>query len=185
MHQIVVEDPTGELPLGTVVDGPMRNTRAARSAVLMPVDPDRVAGDVTGYFLRHWGEGWLFDRGAGERGCPMLLHVEPDAKHVYWAARVAPAPNVTRPRGKLKLVTDSGRQQRAMAGGLSAVKRVEAVEALGPPDAQGGWVIMGRSDLAVSMSGMIALSLYGVCKGLLVQWSAVTQVRETIDPPGM
>lgn len=181
-QRIVVYDPTHELNEGTVVDGPARVSKLERArVVLMPFDDPRgKLGAVDGYFKRGWGKGWRFDRMAGERGCPMLMYVEPSVPYVYWAARLVAGEK--NPSGQLKLTTDSS-GQRAMSGGLSADVRCAQLGLLGKPDADGGWTVGGRSRLTTASSGLMALCLYGIARDAVVVWSAVTLAVREMDLP--
>lgn len=177
MNRIVVWDPSGEHPDGTVISGVQRVTQLeARGVASLPVDPDRAHGSVHGYFRRGWGRGWKYSRMVGERGCPMLLFIQPDRLHIYWTARLIPTGD--EPKGILRLTTDTSRQT-AFAGGLSAVDaRVVSVDQLGEVDRHGGWTVRGRTKLSVAAEGYLALNLYGVGQDFAVLMSAVSQSDE-------
>jgi hypothetical protein len=179
VKKIVVCDPSGEVREGHVIEGPNNIGRLERRRVVMlPYEPGFEREAVGGYFRRSWGEGWLFDRMAGERGCPMLLHVSPKVPFVYWCARLEL--DGESPRGNVKLTTDSS-QRQAMSGGLGAELRATALDRLGLPDPDGGWTIGGRSRLGISLGGYLALSLYVVARRARVIYSAVSQCREEAD----
>lgn len=177
-EQVVIHDPLHELADGSIQNGPnMLQRLANRGVVMLPVEHDRAFGALDGYFRRGWGEGWIFNRGAGERGCPMVLGVLPNMEHVYWCARIkAKGQNL---RGSMKLVTNSSGGR--LSGTLSPHMKAPALQSLGPPDRQGGWTIGGHSKMRVAIEGLLMLDLYASARDCVVLWSAVTQTRDHHD----
>lgn len=181
-HLIVVDDPSHEINDGTVMqDGPGVDRLVRQGVVVLPYDGERQVGAAAGYFKRAWGKGWLYNRNAGERGCPMVIDIDPALPYVYWAVRLRQVGHAL-PSGQFKLTTDSS-GQRANSGGLAAEVRVSRLDSLGEPDARGGWTVAGRSYLTTSFGGFMALCVYGVAQDALVMWSAVTQARQKQSLP--
>jgi hypothetical protein len=174
IQHVVVFDPSGELPEGSVLSNPAHLAAAhAKGMVTLPVDEDLLPGrsidPSDGYSVRYWGAGWSFDKGAGERGCPMLLRCLPQRPFIHWVASVAPITDTM--RGQIRLVTNSGNPVYASSG-LSPLLTPALLDGgKGPNYAN---VIRGLAQVSVSTECLMALNLHAVAKGVRVLWSAVS-----------
>jgi len=176
--RIVVYDPTGQFPEGDVLEGNRAIAMfASRGGMSLPIDVRLIGRNaVSEVFIRKWGQGEVFDRMVGQRGCPMLLYTVPDVPFLHWAARVLPLGGDREPRGVVRLVMHSG-QPGAITGGLRADGEACQVGDGLAPDSDGGWTVSGRVGLNCTMEGYLGLSLYVVASGIRVVWSAVSQAR--------
>lgn len=174
-QHVVVYDPEHRVHPGTVsVSARHANMMAAKGIVLLAVDPNRVNDVPGGYFHRHWGDGWVFDRGGGERGCPMILETWPSRLAIAWAVGLTGTAG-SGYSGDLKLVTDSSRGFQS--GALGTVKRPPSLSHL--QTEPGDLVVVGGiSTLGIESRGVLVLTLYAVAKGVVVLWTACTVVEE-------
>lgn len=169
---VVTFDPSRLLAEGSVISNAARLAGAhAKGVSTLPVDSDLLPGPSIdpsdGYSIRHWGDGWAFDRGAGERGCPMLLRVLPLRPYVHWQAMLAPIEESM--HGQIRLVTNSSNPVYASSG-LSPLV-TPTVMASG---SKGTMIVGGLAQVSVSSECLLALNLHAVAKGVRVLWSAVS-----------
>lgn len=177
MTWMVVHDPIGKHPIGTVlaVEHMRATAEFARGVVALPIDRDMLGSPnpVVGYFRRDWGFGVPFNAPGTSRGCPMLLMALPSRYFLHWAARIVPVERSTPVGGQIRLVASTA-LQLGIGGGISH-DDLPKLNELGPPDDQGGWVIRGRNRISIGQEGFIAFDLYGPVQNARVLWSAVTQ----------
>lgn len=175
MQYVAVHDPKRNVPIGTLLEAAPAQRAEMAGVVVLPVDPDlvpqRSMHPLGGFTAREWGQGgWLFDKGAGERGCPMLLHAPPDRTFLNWACGVYVPDGASRP-DRLQLAGDPT---------VSASFRSQGFQVLDPghwesaPGATGHWILQGRSRFAAAEVSILALCLHGVARGARVLWSAVS-----------
>lgn len=187
---VVVWDPRGEVPEGTILRGDEKGRRldalARNGVVLLPIDASLVAlgGALGGWFKRCYGEGVEVSGMRGTRVVPVALHVEPDREFVHFAVRLVPpagkahAPGTA--RGQFRLVSDTSGSTQGMTGGLSALElpgQAAHTDDLGPADAAGGWTLRRAYRLSCAMRGLFLAQVYGVATGVAVAWVAVSQAR--------
>jgi hypothetical protein len=147
-------------------------------AVTLPVDDDLVLptppSALDGYFIKKFGNGWVADKGSGERCCPMVLRVLANRNNVHWVARVMPAAGKagTDVTGRLRLVTDTT-QAAFINAGLSQQEIPDLVDST-PMDQAGGWTLRGRSLISVTTDGVLAVALHAVARNMRIIWSAVS-----------
>lgn len=179
MVRIVVWDPTGRWPEGTLLEGSsLLHVEKSRGAVLLPADADLCLGQdaVAGYFRRGWGMGVAWTDRPAQRACSMLLRIVPERPWLHWCARVVPMhADGPPPRGRLHLVTNTG-QMGGTAVRVSPMSEPQSLED-SPIDEHGGWTLKGTSQLGMAGEGMLGLALYGAATGCAVLWSAATQTR--------
>lgn len=173
MHRIVVWDPTGELREGSIVSGAKGlGVLHGRGVETLPAEPDLISQHaIGGYFRRAWGDGWVFDKVAATRGCPMILRAVPDRIFLHWVARVEPIRAGEAMSGTLRLTTATNLIGTA-TGGLMVDSHPDP---LGELDERGGRTIRGRSRINVTEAGYVGLTLYGAVNNASVAWSAVSQ----------
>ena len=177
MNRIVVWDPAGRFPEGKVLDGDKQLAILQnKGGVTLPVEPALLGRNAcAGVFMRKWGDGVVFDKMLGARGCPMMLYAVQDIGSIYWAIRVEPLADAHETKGSFKLALNSG-QIGTITGGLASENRpADLIDA--QPDKVGGWTLLGSSRLNCTLEGYLGLSVYGVAVGARVVWSAVTQAR--------
>jgi hypothetical protein len=175
-HAVIVHDPEGREPEGEVISGNAIGVAAARGVVLLPVEIDVLRrGGVSGWSKRVYGRGWQYDAIAAARGCPLVLHISPAYPLIVWVARVQadPAGSLS---GSLRLAPDTA-QVGAGAIGLAPESSSVQLQTLGPPDAEGGWIISGRARASIPGDMFLALQLYGQVGGARVLWFAASQTR--------
>lgn len=179
-HAVIVYDPTDTEPEGEIITGNAIGVAKARGAVLLPVELDLLRrGGVSGWSKRSYGRGWRYDAVAAARGCPLALHVTAGFPIVEWVARLHaddPEGAPVNTAGSLRLAADTA-QAGAQAAGLAPETSPVAIPSLGPPDAQGGWTIGGRSRVMASSDMLLGLQLYGQIGGARVLWFAASQTR--------
>lgn len=172
MHVVVVEDATGKQAPGSVIEGTGKALAASNNGQLavLPYDAElpQLANMV--YAQSFFGDGWLFSRNAGERGCPIILQSNKRCRYIYWAARVEPVSATNPMQGSIRLVHSSD-HSRSVGYGM---RQLQFVASLPPPDARGGATVYGKGEFAAGMEGLLFLELYVVGR-LRVRWLAVTQ----------
>jgi hypothetical protein len=167
---IVCDDPSRTYTPGTIIDGPVKVDQAKRKGChLLPFDQEIPRLANMGFAMYHYGEGWLFKRNAGERGCPGIFNIRGDrCRFIYWAARVEALPDQPL-SGQLRLVhntTGFGRGMRQLENPkLNGLKL----------DERGGVVVYGKCGFDVGTDGLMFTDLYAVSPGMLVKWFAVSQ----------
>lgn len=175
---VVLFDPSGVVPEGFVVPNYLKLAELhAHGCLTLPVDDDLVPGKTMdpqdGFVVKTWGQGWTFDRGAGERGCPMLLRVLPLRGFIHWMACLAPIAERDM-QGQIRLVTDSANPVYASQG-LHPILTPPAFRGSSKERGRGGGgVIRGLCQVSVSTESLLALNLYAIAKGCRVLWSAVS-----------
>lgn len=180
MRRIVAHDPIGEVNTGTFIEGTNEATRLEnRGVVLMPISDGFGYRAFDGYFRRDWGPGWKYENNRGTRGCSMVIEVATDHKNIYWCARVEPIDSTEGLDGRLKLTTDSSNSP-TLSGGMRAKANPVDLRELPKPDSQGGWTLGGWQELNLTISGMVGLNVFGVCRNTRVVWSAVSQSNEEV-----
>lgn len=173
MERIVVWDPRGRIPEGSVVRVSAQQALDELAGVAsLPVEQRLLElGPIAGYYRRSWGKGERFERMAARRACPMAIHAVPGYPYLHWAARVVPAGGA--PGGSLRLVPAPS-ALATMTGGLSAVAEPVTLSELGEPDAWGGWTVSRAVELACSSEGLMCVALQGAAERCVVLWSAVS-----------
>ena len=187
---VVVGDPTGSTPEGTVLAGDDQGKAIValerRGVTLLPIDEALLGlGAVGGWFKRSYGRGVALEGMRGTRVCPLVLAVEPQVEFVHLAVRLVPSlvkvgAEQPAPRGQVRLVSDPSGASTGMSGGLSALaldNQAAHTDDLGPPDKAGGWTLKRSYRLSCSMRGLLMMNLYGVASGVAVAWAAVSQAR--------
>lgn len=173
MHAVVCEDPSRQWPVGSVVEGTNEIAQLrSRQVALLPCDVELPRLALVGYVQQHYGVGWRFNGNAGERGCPMALHVKPPCCFVYWAARIQPE-DPQGWRAALRLV-HSAERHHGVGSGLVQLEYLRETPAL---DSRGGYTVFGKSRLESTADGLLFVDLYSVSSGCLVKWLALTQHR--------
>lgn len=170
MFAIVCEDVSRQLAPGTIIEGPGNIEQAkAKGCALLPYDHELPALANMGFVLTYFGNGWRFERNAGERGCPSILQVNNRCRFLYWAARLEPIPD-KRMHGQLRLVHSSD-NSRSLGHGMRQLQHVQQMPEL---DDRGGVTVFGKATYSAGMQGMLFTELYasGVFK---VRWLALTQ----------
>lgn len=172
-HAIVCEDFKGVYKPGHIVRG-VNEIRLLRDrgTDLLPYDADlprNVAG--VGYVQNFYGDGWLFDSNAAERGCPALIRLTPKCRFVYWAARLTPAAEDWRV-GPLRLVNAS----YGNSGPFRGMRQVRHLEQTPGLDERGGATVYGLSAFdSGENDNLLVAEIYAVARGMLVQWVAMTE----------
>ncbi len=175
-HAVVIHDPEGREPEGEILSRNAIGVAHARGAVLLPVELDTMRrGGVCGWSKRHYGRGWQYDAVVASRGCPLILHVSPEYPVIVWCARLQADPDGS-VSGSLRLAPDTA-QVGAGACGLAPENSAIQIQALGPPDQDGGWFIGGRSRASIPADMFLGLQLYGQVGGARVLWFAASQTR--------
>lgn len=172
---IVVHDPNGIHGDGQVIEGVPAVAQARRAGVvLLPYERGIEDEPVSAYFRRGFGfPGHPFSKGMGERGCPMLLHVQQGRPWIYWCAVFAP--NGPNPSGTFRLAGSQARQS-SFSGALSAVEsRAVQVAELRLAEHPGGVAVCGSTRVNVVGDGYMALCLWAVARDVAVSLVAVTQ----------
>lgn len=179
MHRIVIQDPLRELKPGTIVEGENTIVRLVnRGVAMLPVDQEWCRRGVDGFMVRRWGNGWLFDLARGQRGCGMVLRVDPARPYVYWAVRVVPVDSMRPAVGQLKFTTDTTHGENS--AGLGNEVRPPRIEDA-PPARDGSRLLGGRMRLGSAGLGYLGVSIYGTAQNALIEWSAVSQATEQAD----
>lgn len=160
------------LPRGEILDGDKVAAARRRRVALLPVDSDRILSSNPSFAFRPWGTGWRFDASKSERGCPLLVAVNPAARHLYWYARLAPIRPGVPMKGSLRLVADTT-ASGALVGGLSQAVTAPAIGTLVPGPAK-GLIIGGRNAIAIGSEGYLAVALHGIAENVRVLWLAVS-----------
>jgi len=178
---IVVHDPDGTYPAGTLLDGKTGAVAAKHKVVVLPADPNRINTAFGGFFYRPWGWGWQFDRMIASRGCPMLVGTDPAYTWMYWAAACVPIRKGEPMHGQIRLTTDGS--AGAISGGLALDQLPPKFELIEYPIGaeHHGFIISGRCQMSVSMAGQIGLSLWGVARNVGVLWSAVSISTDKVE----
>lgn len=180
LYHVVVDDPGDEFQEGSLIAPDRARMLEARGMVSLPADPElfRVSG-VGGFYKRAWGAGWPLNSTTPRFFCPITLYVTRSHHQLSWAARLVVDPTVPeRDRfvGLLRLTVDTA-QPSAMTGGFVGNdprgNNLVDVSRLGPPTANGGWIVRGDGRIQSTGEGFLALGLYGMAPGLAIQWLAV------------
>lgn len=175
MHAIVCEDPIHELRIGEVVEGPNNINRLKnRGVALLPFDPQLPLDACGAYVQKFFGRGWLFNNGAGERGCQTMFDVKSDHQFIYWAARCRRKSENEQFNATIRLVHSSS-QGRGISMGMSQLVSVTSTPKL---DEDGSAIVYGKSQFTAAARGFMFVDLYCVARGLLVEWLAVTQCQQ-------
>jgi len=177
---VSVYDPTGQLPVGEVVEGrdAIVVAKSRKSIVLLPTDPDVFYSASPGFVYRPWGRGWRYDAVNPERGCPMMLGVGVDHPWVYWSVLILPIRPDEPMTGNLRLIANGA--AGGMSIGLSQDARLRPLDEY-PKGPTGGVVAVGRCALGVVSPGMLGLSIHGVARNARVVWSAASCAGEKIE----
>ncbi len=173
---VVVHDPTHKLQPGYVVHQPRElAVHQQRGVVVLPVDDDLVPpvsnAALDGFYIRQWGNGWVANKGAGERCCPMVLRVLPQRTFIHFVLRCQGRANMPA-LGRFRLVGDSS-QAGYLNAGLAPVIQPPLIEST-PADEQGGWTLRGVSSINVLDPGLLAMSIHSVASNVRILWSAVS-----------
>lgn len=175
---VVVEDHQDPLGEGSLLAEPNLIAKTvARGVCVLPVEPFAYLHfSLGGYVRRGWGrDGWRFSRGAGERGCPMLIQIGEGTSYLHWAARVV-GRGLSPSLSSLRLIVDTS-NPAAVTVGLTPVEECPAFV----PDefrgtSYGIRIARGVSSCQSLSPGFLALSLYAVARDVSVLWSAVSVV---------
>jgi len=178
MDRIVIADPIGGLPEGTIVTDNISQIVAQRAATL-PVDADLLKlNGCAGYVRRVFGHGYAFDPYMPKRGAQVVLYALRDRGTINWCARMRRTSSVQLPSGTLRLSTDTS-QRQVVTGGLTANLQPEELAKMSGRnpacDDQGGWIVGGTAEFTAQIEGYLGLSLYGTAQHCVVEWVAVTQ----------
>lgn len=170
---VICEDPSRKMPIGKIVQGvkEVALLKSQRVVSLLPYDLELPRLANTGYVQQHYGDGWLFDRNSGERGCPMMLHVTTTCRYIYWAARLEPVDSSKAWNCKMRLV-HSADNQRGLGRGMNQIAYVDCQPVL---DERGGATIYGKTGLNPVDEGLLFTDLYSVSSQVRVKWLAITQ----------
>lgn len=172
---VVVWDPSGEMPDGSVLEGNEIAGARDRGVVLLPVHPEVLArGGAAGWAKRCYGRGWRYPAAVSSPGCPLVLQVTPGYAGIYWAARVIPDAVGAAPTGQLRLAGDQA-QIGVGTFGLSLQDGPMQVERSGVPDKQGGIILAGKCRTSISSDLVFGLQLYGYLANARVLWLAASQ----------
>ena len=182
---ILVWDPTGELPEGTILASQAAAQKAAQGCVFLPTDTSVHMDQALGAFVkRSWGPGLPSDYLPGMKYfAPLALYGEPTHTHFSWAARIRPVgPNDV--SGALvgiggqcacnPMSGQRGGQHLAFAPNEMPVPLVT----LGAPDSHGGWTLRGTANVNLAGAGFYAFALAGAVSGVRVMWMAATFSKE-------
>ena len=162
MPQIVCFDPRKQHVPGTIIEDSQAPRLQSQHVGLLPVNRDRIFRSAANTFSqRHMGsDGWHYDRNQTPRGCHILLDLSvPSGYKLHWLARLEPIVPESTMSGRLKLITDTARQQQ-LKGGLRPVERVDQISQ--QLDRYGGLTVYGMSEFTTTIEGIIALCLHGV-----------------------
>lgn len=171
---VVVWDPSGELPDGSILEGNEVAVAKGRGVVALPVHTELLArGGAAGWSKRCYGPGWRYHPTIGGHGSPLLLQVSPGYPMVHWAARLVADRVTSHVSGSLRLAGDN--QIGAGSFGLALEDGPVQVERLGDRDAAGGWTIGGKCRASISSEVAFGLQLYGHLSGARVLWLAASQ----------
>lgn len=180
MQAVIVEDLNGKRRVGTRIEGDHRLHQLLRNqgVAALPFEPNLQPGANRGYVQQHYGEGWLFDRNAGERGCPLILNVTNDCRFVHWAARVSRKTDDRAWTGSLRLV-HSAESARSIGRGMNQLESVESLPNHRLDEA-GGILLYGKNAFNPGVEGLLFTELYVNGSNLLVEWLAITQMNEDV-----
>jgi hypothetical protein len=175
IHAVVCEDPSRRLAIGTVVEGVAEIAALRRKGVaVLPYDYElpRTAASVA-YVQNFYGQGWLFDRGVGERGCPLVMHVTKECRYVYWALKIKPKDSAMPWSAQMRLVhsADNG---RGLGRGMTQIDHLREAPVL---DSDGTATVYGKAAFEASTEGLLFADIYAVARNALVLWTAATQHR--------
>ena len=179
MRRIVVWDPTGEDPEGTIVEDQRAQVLVSKKVATLPID-HRLFGrnGLSGWNKRTWGHGAAFDAVANRRGCQIVLYVMPSYQTLNYVVRivptVSPKEDPAPATGRLRLSTDKN-QIGTLALGVRSPTGPIQIEQLGKLDKGGGWTAEGTLSFTTRNEGFFGLSLYGKLVGCRVAWLAVSQ----------
>ncbi len=182
---IVVSDPTNDYLPGSLIDENKVRQLNSRGVTCLPVQTQlfKMSG-VGGYAKREYGSGWPLDNLTPRMNCPLTMYCIRDFTAVHWAARITATEELLEKirggmklQGQFRLSSDSG-QATPLHIGLSSDQKPIDVNALGMPDANGGWNIGGQSKMEVALAGHYGFALYGAAPGLRVLWVAISLAAE-------
>lgn len=168
---VVLWDPRGELPEGSVFDGARVNDHQGRGVVMLPVNLQLLKTSACGgYVKRSFGQGWQYDPLRASKG-PALFFFAVPQQDIHWKARLQA--NGEQVNGALRIAPDTAQPGASVVGmhGMSAVSLAD----LGPPDEHGGWTIGGRVGFMAADACYLGLMLYGAATGVRVMWFAAGQ----------
>lgn len=175
MKAVVVWDPSGELPDGSVLEGNEIAVATGNGVVVLPFHRELLtAGGAGAWSKRCYGRGWRFDQSVSGPGCPLVLQVRPGFQIINWAARLLLNTPESRAAGALRLAGDTT-QVGARSFGLALEDGPVLIERVTDRDVQGGIIVRGRNRCSIAGDQIFALQLYGYLSGARVQWLAASQ----------
>lgn len=176
--KIVVWDPSGAMPEGSIVTDLPALSLAAAGVVMLPVVPRLFeSSGVGGYAKRAWGPGVELSQHMPRLSCPLTMYAAKELRGLHWVARLAPISVAPFPEvhGQIRLTAD-GNQPGVLNASFQGGAHVD-LKALGPIDARGGWTVGGHGIITPSGDGYTGFALYGVGSGLRVLWAAISQAE--------
>jgi hypothetical protein len=182
---IMVWDPTGEIPDGTLLAAQAASQKAAQGCVLLATDTSVHSDQAFGAFAkRSWGPGFPSEDLPGMRYfAPLAMYGEPIHTKLSWAARlrqVQPSDVSGAPIGMGGQCALNPFTAQRGSGHLAfaANEMPQQMSHLGPPDAWGGWTLKGSANVTISGGGFYAFALAGAVTGVRVMWVASTFSKE-------
>jgi hypothetical protein len=176
---VIVQDPTGNFPPGTLIDDGILGEFVARGIVSLPCEP--ALFDVAGHSVfakREYGQGFPLAPTPGYC-CPVSIYLPPGApKNVHWVARLVPEAKRS-VSGSVRLVAAMSRGNVYRPNLSEVGNRANAVvlESLRSSDldSKDGWVVRGGASITgATAEGMYGFSLYGHGLGVRVAWLAIS-----------
>lgn len=175
---VTIWDPTGTLPVGEVVEGDKVLVAKRKRAMLLPADPHIYYSASPGFAYRPWGTGWQYDNVMSERGCPMMIAVDPEHPWIYFAFQAMPIREGEPLHGQFRLIGDSS--AGGLSIGMSQDVRLQPLQCY-LTGTKGGVVVAGRCGMSVTTPGIFGMSLHGIGRNVRVVWSAVSIAHEQIE----
>jgi len=175
MMAVVVWDPSGRLPDGSILEDNQIAVARGEGVVALPLQKELLRrGGAAGWSKRSYGRGWQYDATVSGPGCPLLLQVAAGYPLIHWTARLAPHEPGAPIAGSLRLSGDTT-QIGAGAFGLSLEDGPVQINRLGDADEAGGLIISGKCRIRVASDVAFGLQLYGYLSGARVLWLAASQ----------
>ena len=175
MPQIICFDPRNKHVPGTIIEDSQAPRLKSQHVGLLPVDRDRVFKSAANSFSQRLlgKDGWLYDLNQTTRGCHLFMDLSvPSGYKVHWLARLEPVKPEGPMSGRMKLITDTARQQ--LKGGLRPIERIDQIPQ--QLDKYGGLTVYGLSEFSTTIEGIIAFCLHGVMMNVRVTSISVSAI---------
>lgn len=168
---VVLHDPENRFYSGALINSQMAEMYKARGVETLPVNAEKLrANGVSGFVMKHYGSGWVFNAFSPSMACPLVFFASPGPSRIHWKALLRKEKGAMT-NGFIRLVGDTS--QMHVSGAPLGDSNMVNLDKL--PEDSDRIVVGGTCTLSMTGHHFVGLGLYGKGSGASVLWLAVTQ----------